>query len=184
MAEITQEEPAYTCNCFDEEALFNYLKECLPKAIDLNEEDGSNNVFVYNEMNFYQITQQQELNDYNIAIGMIADQVLSSGGGAREEINKIYGDIMKRTFEIHCWSVKQNNTFVSKVAQLLKLALTSHPHIVNKSDINTFYKTLDNTNLAMTDCVFTCEFVCQDVFEKSDEGLFEDATIEYNYINK
>lgn len=175
----------YPVSTIEEKDIGQYLMTSLPEYVFVRK-NNQNNFYVYNDLHFYDITDQQQHNDYNIAVGCI--NAVTMGAGKQKDISFTndtgdevlvhYGDIMLKTFEFHVWSVNKNNSETFQFAEMVRLAMKGYKDLFNlPSVLSSYYKKLDNTTKPLYDCVFTCEILVQETFATS-VGIFDDATID------
>lgn len=172
---------AYTT--LEEKNLFQRVIEALPEYFYIKK-NNKNNCYIYNEVDFYDITAQQLNNEYNLSVGLIQASIIASGQQqeVKEEDVRYYTHTtnVKKTFEFHVWSVNKSNIETLNMAELVRQCILSLPLCINvQKEINLYYRTLDNTTKAMSDCVFTADLLSVDVYkEKVEDQDFNELVLD------
>lgn len=148
---------------------------------------NTRNCYLYNDVQFYDITDQQINNDYNLSVGCISVDTFATGKSEKdlepitEETTKAYitfSTYLLKTFECHIWSVKKNNIDTLHTAELVRFAVRSFDNMIDTdARINVYYRQLNNTTKPMTDCVFSVKLLTKDVY-KREVAIFDGLSLE------
>ena len=180
---MTQESP-YNILTQEEQNIADYLSEILKNYVFVRK-NGKSNFYIYNDMSFEDITDQQQKNDYNFALGVLNSSILGQGGHQtykveekEDEYYTLFSIIVKKTFEMHVWSVNKNNSEVMIMGELTRKAIMNCPSIFQVgTDLNMYYRKLDNTTKPLNDAVFSFEIITEEIF-REEANIITQATIE------
>ena len=168
----------------EEQNIADYLKEVLKKYVFVRK-DGKVNFYIYNDMTFDDITEQQQRNSYNFAVGVIRSSILSQGDHQtfkveekEDEYYTLFSTIVLKTFEMHVWSARKNNAEVMITAELTRKTMMNCPSIYQVGqDLNMYYRKVDNTTKPLNDAVFTFELISEEIY-REEAGIITQATTE------